>query len=127
MIFIIDDDEATRDSLRLLLECAGLEARGFPSPGGFLDGWRSGEEDCMVLDIHMPGMNGLDLLERLRQRGDEVPVIVVTGRPSPASTARARAAGAFAVLEKPFEAGEILALVRRAMKARPQPGPRPAR
>jgi CheY-like chemotaxis protein len=122
MIFIVDDDSAVRDSLRLLLECAGLEARDFPSPETFLDGWKSADEDCLVLDVHMPGMCGLDLLEELRQRGDEVPVIVVTGRPSPADTARARAAGALAVLEKPFKPAEILGLVRQALREQPGPG-----
>jgi two-component system, LuxR family, response regulator FixJ len=125
MIFIVDNDSAVRDSLRLLLECVGLEARDFPSPETFLDGWKSADEDCLVLDVHRPGMSGLDLLEELRQRGDEVPVIVVTGWPSAASTARARAAGALAVLEKPFNPAEILDLVRQALKERPGPGPRP--
>ncbi len=68
MIFIIDDDDATRDSLRLLFECMGLEARDFPSPETFLDGWKPAAEDCLVLDVHMAGMSGLDLLEKLRQK-----------------------------------------------------------
>jgi FixJ family two-component response regulator len=127
MIFIIDDDDATRDSLRLLLQCVGLEARDFPSPETFLDGWKSADKDCLVLDVHMAGMSGLDLLEELRQRGDKVPVIVVTGRPSAANTARARAAGALAVLEKPFKPGEILGLVRQALGEGPAPRPVPHR
>ena len=123
MIFIVDDDSAVRDSLRLLLECAGLEARDFPSPETFLDGWKSADQDCLVLDVQMPGMSGLDLLEELRQRGDAVPVIVVTGQPSAASTARAQAAGALAVLAKPFKAIEMLSLVRQALNERPGPIP----
>jgi two-component system response regulator FixJ len=118
MIFIVDDDSAVRDSLRLLLECAGLEARDFPSPETFLDGWKSAGQDCLVLDLHMPGMSGLDLLEELRQRGDAVPVIVVTGQPCAASTARAQAAGALAVLAKPFKPLEMLGLVRQALNER---------
>jgi len=121
MIYIVDDDSATRDSLRLLLECVGLEARGFPSSEAFLAGSQRAAEDCLVLDIHMPGMNGLELLEELRQRGDAVPVIVVTGRPSAASTLRAQAAGALAILEKPFNPAEILGLVRYALEERPGP------
>jgi DNA-binding response OmpR family regulator len=70
----------------------------------------------------MPGMSGLDLLEELRQRGDAVPVIVVTGQPSAASTARAQAAGALAVLAKPFKPIEMLGLVRQALNERPGPG-----
>jgi FixJ family two-component response regulator len=122
MIFIIEDDDAIRDSLRLLLECVGLEAREFSSAETFLDGWKFADEDCLVLDVHMPGMSGLDLLDELRQRGDKVPVIVVTGLPSAANIARARAAGALAILEKPFKPGEILGLVRQASGERPGPG-----
>jgi len=122
MIFIIDDDEAVRDSLRLLLECTGLEACDFPSPERFCSSWESAAADCLVLDVHFAGMSGLDLLDQLRQCGNEVPVIVVTGRPSAANTARAQAAGALAVLEKPFKPAEILGLVRQALGQ----GPRPA-
>jgi two-component system, LuxR family, response regulator FixJ len=116
MIFIVDDDSATRDSLRLLLGCVGLEARDFPSVKAFLEARQSADEACLVLDVHLPGMSGLDLLEELRRRGDAIPVIVVTGRPSVASTARAQAAGAFAILEKPFKAAEIIELVRNALE-----------
>lgn len=118
MISIVDDDSATRESLRLLLDCVGLEARDFPSSNAFLEARQSAGEDCLVLDLHMPGMSGLDLLEELRRRGDQIPVIVVTGRPSAATTARAQAAGALAVLEKPFKAAEIIELVRNALRNR---------
>ena len=116
MIFIVDDDSAIRDSLRLLLDCVGLEARGFPSSDAFLEARQSAGEDCLVLDVHTPGMSGLDLLEELRRRGDAIPVIVVTGRPSATNTVRAQAAGALAVLEKPFKAAEIIELVRIALE-----------
>src|ERR1700681_3306949 len=122
MIFIVDDDSATRDSLRLLLECVGLEARDFPSAKTFLDARQFADEDCLVLDVHMPGMTGIELLEQLRERGDRIPIIIITGQPSVVDTARARAAGALAVLEKPFKPGEIVGLVRRALKERPGPG-----
>lgn len=118
MIFIVDDDSATRDSLRLLLGCVGLEARDFPSSKAFLEARQSADKDCLVLDVHMPGMSGLDLLEELRRRGDEIPVVVVTGLPSAANTARARAAGVLAILEKPFKAAEIIELVRNALEGK---------
>jgi FixJ family two-component response regulator len=116
MIQIVENDCAVRDSLRLLLDCVGLEARGFPSSEAFLDGWRPAVADCVVVDAHMPGMNGLDLLEEIRRRGDEVPAIVVTGQPTATNVARAKAAGALAVLEMPYKAAEIVALVRAALE-----------
>ncbi len=121
MIFIVDDDNATRDSLRLLLDCVGLEAREFPSAEAFLDARQFADEDCLVLDVHMPGMTGIELLEHLRERGDKIPIIIITGQPSVADTVRARAAGALAVLEKPFKPGEVVGLVRRVLQGRDAP------
>jgi two-component system, LuxR family, response regulator FixJ len=115
MIFIIDDDSATRDSLWVLLDSAGLDARQFASAEAFLEARQTADKDCLVLDVHIPGMTGIELLEHLRLRGDRVPVIIITGRPNAAITARARAAGALAVLEKPFRPAEILELVRQTL------------
>lgn len=115
MIFIVDDDDATRDSLRLLLECEGLEAREFASGRQFLDAGPLGAGDCLILDIHMPGMSGLELLEQLHRRGDMLPVIVISGRPDAANRNRVQAAGAFAFIEKPYAAEEILNIVRLAL------------
>ena len=119
MILIVENDCAVRDSLQRLLDCMGLEARGFPSSEAFLEGWRPADADCVVIDANMPAMNGLDLLEELRRCGDEVPVIVVTGRPTATNAARANAAGALAVLEKPYKVAEIVALVRAASEKKP--------
>src|SRR5215469_6569592 len=80
MIFIVDDDESARDSLRLLLECAGFEARVFGSCREFLATGGIGEGDCLILDVHMTEMSGLDLLEGIHGRGNRVPVILITGR-----------------------------------------------
>jgi len=118
MIYIVDDDSAIRDSLRLLLECAGLEAREFASGRQFLEARRADDEECLILDIHMPGMGGLELLESLRERGDRVPVILITGHPTGANHNRARSAGVLAILEKPFKPTEILGLIHRALESR---------
>lgn len=117
MISIVDDDEGVRDSLGALLKAAGHASRGFTSCEAFL---AAGENDpeCLILDIHLPGMSGLDLLEALRRRGDDRPVIVVTAQPAPAAITRARAAGALGVLAKPFNAPELLSLIRSARGSR---------
>ena len=115
MIFVVDDDGGARDSLRLLLECDGLEARKFASCEAFLNDGGAGEGDCLILDVHMPGMSGIELLETMRRRGDMLPVIVISGRADTATRNRARAALALAVVEKPYQAEEVLDLVRLAM------------
>jgi two-component system, LuxR family, response regulator FixJ len=120
MIFILDDDESVRDSLRLLLECEDLPAREFASGREFLDQVRPAAGDCLLLDLHMPGMSGLEVLEALRRRGDEVPVIIVTGRSTPVAKRRAEAAGILAFVEKPYHVEVLLGLVRDAVK-RPRP------
>lgn len=121
MIFILDDDMATRDSLRLLLECEGLQAREFASGRAFLDTIPAGEEGCLLLDVQMPGMSGFEVLEALRRRGDDRPVIVITGHPTPAAKSRAEAAGVLAFVEKPYHADALLDLVHRALEHRPGP------
>jgi two-component system, LuxR family, response regulator FixJ len=115
MIFIVDDDAATRDSLQLLLEAEGFEAREFADGRTFLDRERSADGDCLILDLTMPGMTGFEVLAELRRRGDNLPVIIVTAHADPATRSRAAAVGALGLVEKPHRAGELLALVRRAL------------
>ena len=116
MIFIVDNDHATRDSLRLLLEAEGFDAREFAAGRPFLDTARPVDGDCLLLDLQMPGMSGLAVLEELRRRGDKLPVIIVSASPSPITRNRALGGGALAVLEKPPVVDQLLALVRAACK-----------
>ena len=115
MIFIVDDDPGVRDSLRLLLECEGLEAREFASCQEFLEADWAAEGNCLIVDVHMPGISGIELLEIMRRDSAMLPVIVVSGRIDAVTRNRARAAGVLAVVEKPHQAHEVLNLVRIAL------------
>ena len=117
MISIIDDDEPVRDSLGLLLDSVGIEWDGFASCEAFLAAGGN-HADCLILDIHMPRMSGLELLDALRRLGDDRPVIIITAHPTPAAIERAHAAGALALLEKPFKALELLSLIRSGLAGR---------
>ena len=122
-IFVIDDDEAVCDSLRLLLGLHGLNVVVYGSTEEFLrdrpDGNDRGKE-CILLDLDVPGMSGIEFLGLLRRRRSPVPVIVITGRGAAAS-AQARDAGAVAVLEKPFFNGALMACVDRALAREAHP------
>jgi two-component system response regulator FixJ len=115
MIFIVDDDYAARDSLRILLECKGFEAQEFASGRAFLDAGPPADGDCLIIDMHMPGMSGLELLERLRRNGYMLPSILITGSLDAATLNRARAAGVPRVVEKPYQVEDILDQVRLAL------------
>ena len=117
MIFIIDDDAAVRDSLRALLEVAGYAVEDFPSAEAFLASAALAERDCLILsDIHMESISGVELLEKVRGGGNAIAVILITARPSAEITARAQAADALAVLEKPIKAAVLLKLIEEATR-----------
>lgn len=112
MIFIVDDDQAVRHSLSLLLASEGLDSQGFGSPREFLDGCRPSNDDRVIIDVDLPGMNGVELLQYLRAQGLTLPAVVITGQPSTFVRQQAIAAGATAFLEKPVDADQLVALVR---------------
>ena len=112
MIFIVDDDQAVRHSLTLLLASEGLEARGFASAREFLEACRPSSDDRLIVDVDMPGMNGIELLQRLRDGGVSPRAVVITGQPSTFVRQKAFEAGAMAFLEKPVDADQLVALVR---------------
>jgi FixJ family two-component response regulator len=95
-----------------VLELAGHAVADFPSAEAFLGAPASTDHDCLIVDIHLPAMSGIELLEELRAVGSSVAVILITSQLSAAITARGHAAGAIAVLEKPFDDAEILRLVQ---------------
>jgi two-component system, LuxR family, response regulator FixJ len=112
MIFIVDDDEAVRHSLTLLLASEGLEAREFTSAREFLEACRPASDDRLIVDVDMPGMNGIELLLRLRDSGVSPRSVVITGNPSTFLRQQALAAGAMAFLEKPIDTDRLMSLVR---------------
>ncbi len=119
LVYVLDDDEAVRDSLCFLLTSHGIACEAFGSPPEFLGGFDPARAGCLVLDLHMPWLSGLEVLEKLRSRGVTMPVIVVSGRRNSASDAALLEAGALIVLNKPVDVGELLALIRAAMDAVP--------
>lgn len=115
LIHIIDDDAAVRDSLGVLLGACGLESVAYASPVGFLEAAPTGRPGCVVTDVQMPQMTGLELLEELAQRAIALPVIVMTGRAERDMAAQAVRHGAAAFLDKPFTPDELLRAVRGAI------------
>jgi two-component system response regulator FixJ len=115
-VYIVDDDADVRESARALLESYDLAVQDFDSARAFLDGFKADCKACLLLDLNMPEMNGLDLLEQLRRLEIDLPVIIVTGQGDADAAEHARRAGAFAFLEKPVDAALIEA-VDRALKA----------
>lgn len=117
-VHIIDDDPAMRESLELLISTEGLAHRAYASAREFLDGVDTAPPGCVVTDVRMPGMDGLELLAELTARGDEFQVIILTGQGDIAMAVDALKAGAADFLEKPFNPERLMAAVKAAMKAR---------
>ena len=116
-IYVIDDDDAVRVSARMLLEAKDFVVRDFPSATTFLGETGGRGADCLLLDIHMPGLNGAELLESLRKKGMALPVVVLTGRLDADMAAHLSRAGASAILEKPAESSVLLSAIHSALTA----------
>ncbi len=114
-VFIVDDDPAIRQSLHLLLEMFGLSVCTFPDAASFLESYKPAQSGCLILDMRMPGMHGLELQRELIRRGIEIPIIVLTGFGDVSSAIRALKSGAVEFLEKPIEDDVLLDHIRRAL------------
>jgi FixJ family two-component response regulator len=115
-ISIIEDDESLREALVGLLRSMAHEARGYGSAEEFLAAHDDGLA-CIITDIHLPGISGIQMMRQLRERGDSVPVIVVTAREETRWLTEAQAGGALCVLRKPFETQDLLDCLDRAFAA----------
>ncbi len=115
-VYVVDDDDAVRDSLRLLLESYGMAVHDFGSARSFLSDLPKLGNCCLLLDLHMPEMSGLELLGELRARGADIPVIAITGRGDTSLRARVKEAGALDLLLKPVNDDELLGAIGRALR-----------
>lgn len=115
-VFIVDDDPDLLATMVDLAESAGLQAEGFASAAAFLDAGKKSGDGCLVIDIHMPGMNGLELQQKLKDDRIAIPVIVVTGRGDVPKAVQALKAGAVDFIEKPFSGEMVLGSIHQALE-----------
>jgi two-component system, LuxR family, response regulator FixJ len=114
-VFVVDDDDAVRNSLKLLLKSVGLAAQTHGSAQEFLATYDAQQPGCLVLDVRMPGMSGLEMQQELNMRGATIPVIFITGHGDIPMAVEAMQHGAFDFLQKPFRDQELLDRVNRAL------------
>jgi FixJ family two-component response regulator len=117
VVYIVDDDQAVRDSISGLIEDQGYSVRAFASAEEFLRGYRPAGPECLILDIRMPGMSGIDLLRYLSEKNLPIPTIVVSGHADIPLAVQAMQLGAIDLLEKPFRNHDLWASVKKAIDA----------
>ncbi|HYW04832.1 MAG TPA: response regulator [Gammaproteobacteria bacterium] len=115
-VHVVDDESAVRDALGLLLEAEGWPVATYVSADAFLRDCGPGSRGCVVLDLNMPGLNGLEAQDRLRERGIDMPVIILTGNADVPAAVRALKHGALDFIEKPFSERDMLGVVARALE-----------
>jgi len=118
-IAIVDDEESIRRALKRLMISAGIDVEMFSGGEDFLSALATSRLDCVVLDLHMPGISGFEVQSRLAQSGSKLPVVVLTGHDTPDSEARALAGGAAAYLRKPVNDKLLLKAIMSAIDSAP--------
>jgi FixJ family two-component response regulator len=116
IVFVVDDDISVRESLELLIANAGWQPEIFPSAQEFLHRPRSPVPNCLVLDLSLPGLNGLELQRRIAAERTDMPIIFITGHGDIPSTVQAMKAGATEFLTKPFSEDALLSAIRQALE-----------
>ncbi len=114
-VFVVDDDPAVRQSLQWLIESVGLAVKTYETANEFLEQYNPNTQGCLVLDVRMPGLSGLDLQERLASKHIEIPTIVITGHADVPMAIRAIKAGALDFIEKPFNDQVLLERIGQAL------------
>ena len=117
MIAIVDDDEAVREATRMLVRSLGHKACTFGSADKFLSSEQVDDTSCLITDVQMPGLSGIELQDRLIARGHRIPIIFITGYPDENLRMRAMKAGALAFLTKPPNHDHLLGYLEKALKA----------
>ena len=115
-VYIVDDDASTRELLAWLMARAGLRAEAFPDAASFLGSYRPQRRGCLILDLNMPGMSGLELQQSLKAQGVVIPVIFLSGRADVRNAVLAVKEGAFDFLEKPFDYRQLVGLVEECLQ-----------
>src|SRR6266446_6404524 len=115
IVFVVDDDISVRESLQLLIQCEGWHPETFASAQEFLDRPRNFVPSCLVLDVSLPGLNGLDLQKRVAVERPDMPIIFITGYGDVPTTVQAMKAGAVEFLTKPFGDNVLLSAIRHAL------------
>src|SRR5499425_2356682 len=116
IVFVVDDDESVRESLGGLIRSAGMRVETFASARRFLAGPRADAPSCLVLDVHLPGLSGLDLQKRMAEADIEIPIIFITGRGDIPMTVQAMKAGAVEFLTKPLRDQDLLDAIQQALE-----------
>lgn len=116
LVYIVDDDRGVRDSLSLLLRSVGLSSRVFASAADFLDAYDASRIGCLVADIRMPGMSGLDLHKELKERRIDIPTIFITGHGDVPMAVNAMKSGAMDFIQKPFRDQDLLDRINTALQ-----------
>ena len=116
-VFVVDDDEAVRNSISWMLRKVGLIVESFDSPRAILDVYDPTQPGCLVLDLRLPGMNGLELRRRLAERGGHHPFVMVTGHGEVPDVVDAMKLGAIDFIEKPYRREQLLDCVRQALES----------